>query len=124
HHDAAPIHETGHQLLQTGRLCRAGEAAPHVGSVIAKVRGTRRGLPPFLVLPGPIANTGVAISHGQSAGWLGSAFDPFHLSADPAADFDPRGALDRARASLDEALESDASNRGSDLTGHATGETD
>src|SRR5436305_2394068 len=25
HHDAAPIHETGHQLLQTGRLCRAGE---------------------------------------------------------------------------------------------------
>src|SRR5438477_425519 len=24
HHDAAPIHETGHQLLQTGRLCREG----------------------------------------------------------------------------------------------------
>ena len=26
-HDAAPIHETGHQLLQTGRLCRHGERA-------------------------------------------------------------------------------------------------
>src|SRR5438067_1591071 len=101
HHDAAPIHETGHQLLQTGRLCRAGEESPHVGSVLATVGRTKRSLPPFMVLPRPIANTGVDISHGQSAGWLGSAFDPFHLAADPAAaDFDPRGALDRARAFL------------------------
>jgi len=29
HHEAAPIHETGHQLLQTGRLCRPGEEHPH-----------------------------------------------------------------------------------------------
>ena len=28
HHDSAPIHETGYQLLQTGRLCRAGERYP------------------------------------------------------------------------------------------------
>src|SRR4051812_9497152 len=28
HHDEAPIHETGHQLLQTGRLCRSGEDHP------------------------------------------------------------------------------------------------
>ena len=34
HHDAAPIHETGYQLLQTGRLCRAGEEFPHFGSVV------------------------------------------------------------------------------------------
>jgi len=32
HHDAAPIHETGHQLLQTGRLFREGQEAPHFGS--------------------------------------------------------------------------------------------
>ena len=37
HHDAAPIHETGHQLLQTGRLCRAGEEHPHLGSVVARL---------------------------------------------------------------------------------------
>ena len=80
HHDAAPIHETGYQLLQTGRLCRAGEEHPHIGSVVARLKGARNGLPPFVVLPGPIASTGVDIPHGQSAGWLGSAFDPAHLT--------------------------------------------
>ena len=41
HHDAAPIHETGQQLLQTGQLCRAGEEYPHLGSVVASLRGTK-----------------------------------------------------------------------------------
>ncbi len=103
-HDAAPIHETGHQLLQTGRLCRLGEEPPHVGSVVARVRGVRNELPPFVVVPGPMGNTGVGITHGQSAGVLGRSYDPFHLSADPAsADYDARGALDRARKFLDDA---------------------
>jgi uncharacterized protein (DUF1501 family) len=125
HHDAAPIHETGHQLLQTGRLCRAGEESPHVGSVVAKLEGTNRGLPPFMVLPGPIASTGVNVSHGQSAGWLGSAADPFHLAADPAAaDFDPREAFDRARAFLDEVVNPSASTRESVLTRFPAAETD
>src|SRR4051812_44239837 len=47
-HDAAPIHETGHQLLQTGRLCRNGGEPPHVGSVVARFRGARNDLPPFV----------------------------------------------------------------------------
>jgi hypothetical protein len=76
HHDAAPIHETGHQLVQTGRLCRTGQDFPHVGSVASRLLGPRRNAPPFVVLPGPIEQTGVAISHGQSAGLLGTAFDP------------------------------------------------
>jgi len=102
-HDAAPIHETGHQLLQTGRLCRAGEEHPHVGSVIARLKGARGGVPPFTVVPGPIQKTGIDIPHGQSAGWLGPACDPFQLLADPAAvDFDPSSALDRARSFLDD----------------------
>jgi uncharacterized protein (DUF1501 family) len=108
HHDAAPIHETGQQLLQTGRLCRAGDEHPHVGSVVGRLKGARRGLPPFAILPGPIANTGVDIPHGQSAGWLGNAYNPFHLNADPAAShFDARTALDRARSFLDEAVRRD-----------------
>jgi hypothetical protein len=99
YHDAAPIHETGHQLLQTGRLCRTGEEYPHVGSVLAGFGRSRKSLPPSIILPEPIARTGVDIPHGQSAGWLGSEFAPFHLAADPAAaDFDPRRAFDRARA--------------------------
>jgi len=110
HHDAAPIHETGQQLLQTGRLCRGGEEHPHVGSVVARLKGARRGLPPFAILPGPIASTGVDIPHGQSAGWLGAAYHPFHLNADPAAShFDPGKALDRARTFLDDAVKRDPS---------------
>ena len=113
-HDAAPIHETGHQLLQTGRLCRLDEEHPHVGSAVARMRGSRNGLPPFVVLPGPIGNTGVGITHGQSAGLLGPSYDPFHLATDPASpDYDAQGTLDRARKFLDDA--SDLSGPGSRL---------
>ena len=85
HHDAAPIHETGHQLLQTGRLCGASDEHPHLGSVVARLKGPRGSLPPFIVLPGPIEKTGIDIPHGQSAGWLGPGCEPFHLGVDPAA---------------------------------------
>ncbi len=85
YHDAAPIHETGYQLLQTGRLCRAGEHYPHIGSVVARLRGAKYGLPASAILPFPIASTGVDIPHGQSAGWLGAVYDPFHLNFDPTA---------------------------------------
>ncbi|MBX6313881.1 MAG: DUF1501 domain-containing protein [Isosphaeraceae bacterium] len=103
HHGAAPIHETGHQLIQTGRLSHPGADHPHVGSVAAKVLGARNDLPPFMTVPGPIGHTGVGVSHGRTAGVLGRAFDPFHLQADPAApDYDPIAALDRAQRFLDE----------------------
>ncbi len=85
HHDAAPIHETGQQLLQTGRLCKLGQEHPHFGSVVSRITGANRDLPPFVVLPGPIGNTGVSVSHGQTAGALGDDFEPLMLSADPAA---------------------------------------
>jgi hypothetical protein len=82
HHDAAPIHETGHQLLQTGRLCRAGEEFPHFGSVVARLGGATPGVPASVILPGPITSTGVDIPHGQSAGCLGPEFNPVFLSPD------------------------------------------
>ena len=86
HHDSAPIHETGYQLLQTGRLGRAGdEQHPHFGSVVTRLSGLTTGLPPFVVVPGPIASTGVDIPRGQAAGWLGPAFEPSHLAPDAAA---------------------------------------
>jgi hypothetical protein len=84
HHDASPIHETGCQLIQTGALCRLGEEHPHVGSVVARARGARSGMPPFVVLPTPIGKTGVGLSHGQTAGPLGPEFEPYHVDvADP-----------------------------------------
>ena len=72
HHDAAPIHETGHQLLQTGGLCRFGHEAPHAGAVVSALLGPRHGVPAAVLLPGPIGNTGVGVAHGQSAGSLGA----------------------------------------------------
>ncbi len=73
HHDAPPIHETGLQLLQTGRLCSNAMEAPHFGAVLAKQRG---GVAPFVILPSRLGNTGISVSHGQSAALLGTAFEP------------------------------------------------
>jgi hypothetical protein len=87
HHTAAPIHETGHQLMQTGRLSRGGVEQPHFGSVVSYFRGPGRdGAPPFAVLPGPIGNTGVSVSHGQSAGFLGPRHDPMFATDIDSAD--------------------------------------
>ncbi len=42
--------------------------------------------------------------HGQSAGWLGAAYEPFQLAGDPASPgWDPRSILDRAQRFLDRA---------------------
>jgi uncharacterized protein (DUF1501 family) len=85
HHTAAPVHETGHQLMQTGRLFRNGIEHPHYGAVMSHLRGRpASGLPPFVVLPSPIGNTGVSVSHGQTAGYLGAKHEPFVLRGDPA----------------------------------------
>ncbi len=82
HHEEAPIHETGCQLLQTGRLCRSGEEAPHFGSVVAHLRGARNGLPAFVLLPGPIESTGIDIPHGQTSAGLGARCAPFSPGAE------------------------------------------
>jgi uncharacterized protein (DUF1501 family) len=79
HHKSAPIHETGHQLMQTGRLFQAGKEYPHYGSVVSHLRGPRaKGVLPFSIVPGPIVSTGVSVSHGQSAGFLGKEHDPVY----------------------------------------------
>jgi hypothetical protein len=72
HHAAAPIHETGFQLMQTGRLFRLGQEQPHYGAVLSRLRGRASGgAPSAVLLPGPMGSTGVSISHGQEAAWLG-----------------------------------------------------
>jgi uncharacterized protein (DUF1501 family) len=85
HHREAPIHETGHQLMQTGQLFRSGVEHPHYGAIVSHTRGRREeGIPPFVLLPREISNTGVSVSHGQTAGYLGAGHEPFVLQADPA----------------------------------------
>jgi hypothetical protein len=104
YHKAAPIHETGHQMMQTGYLFRGGMEYPHYGAVLSHLRGRKPGgLPPFVVLPGPIGNTGVSVSHGQGAGYLGARHEPFFLRADAAVagfkvgDLENPGGVDPAR---------------------------
>lgn len=94
HHEEAPIHETGHQMMQTGHLFRGGREYPHYGAVLSHQRGPRvAGMPPFVVLPAPLGNTGVSVSHGQGAGALGSRHEPFVLHTDPTGLWHDRAAL-------------------------------
>jgi len=83
HHTAAAVHDTGHQMMQTGRLFQGGLNHPHMGSVLGKLRGPNGDVPPHVLLPRPIGNTGGNMPHGQDAGFLGKAHDPFVLNADP-----------------------------------------
>jgi hypothetical protein len=106
HHDSAPIHETGLQLVGTGRLCRPGDDHPHLGSIAARRLGASGGLPPFVILPRAIGHTGVSIPNGQSSRPLASSFEAFTLGADPASsDYDPGRAFDQARRFLDDSPE-------------------
>ena len=82
-HTAAAVHDTGHQMLQTGRLFTGGINTPHVGCALAYLRGRKTDLPAHVILPEPMGPTGGNLPHGQDAGFLGKAFDPFVLMADP-----------------------------------------
>lgn len=83
HHEEAPVHETGQQMMQTGHLFREGYEYPHYGSVLSQERGGRvQGMPPFVVLPALLGNTGISVSHGQGGGALGVRHEPFVPRAD------------------------------------------
>jgi hypothetical protein len=83
YHTGAAVHDTGHQMLQTGRLFTGGINTPHAGCATAYLRGRKTDLPPHVLLPEPMGRTGGNLPHGQDAGFLGKAYDPFALMADP-----------------------------------------
>jgi hypothetical protein len=83
-------HLTGTHYLLTGQTPPAsGELRaqwPHIGSVLAKVRGSSSALPPSIAMrpkvPGDVPRF-VEESQGQKAGWLGPIYDPFIIDEDP-----------------------------------------
>ncbi len=83
YHTAAAVHDTGHQMLQTGRLFTGGINSPHAGCALAYLRGRKSDLPAHVILPEPMGPTGGNLPHGQDAGFLGKAYDPFALMTDP-----------------------------------------
>ena len=88
YHTATAVHDTGHQMMQTGRLFQGGIEYPHAGCVLGYLKGGRGELPAHVLLPKPIGRTGGNLPHGHGAGYLGKPYDPFILNADPnAADF-------------------------------------
>jgi hypothetical protein len=82
YHAESPIHETGQQLLQTGHLVAGGVEWPHVGAVMSMLQP---GIPPWVLLPGPIQNTGVGVNHGQGAGFLEPSHGPLHFAPESMA---------------------------------------
>ena len=70
-------------MMQTGRLFTGGINTPHAGCVATYLKGRRTDLPADVILPEPMGRTGGNLPHGQDAGFLGKAYDPFALMADP-----------------------------------------
>ena len=54
---------------------------PHIGSLLARVRPARDGLPVFVALPEIIKDAGVNIYPGLDGGFLGKQFAPFRIEA-------------------------------------------
>src|SRR4029079_12121626 len=51
YHTAAAVHDTGHHMMQTGRLFTGGVEHPHVGSALGYLKGGRGELPAHVLLP-------------------------------------------------------------------------
>src|SRR5438046_8086697 len=83
YHTAAGVRDTGHQMMQTGRLFTGGVNTPHSGCALEYLKGRRNELPANVILPEVMGPTGGNLPHGQDAGFLGKALDPFVLNADP-----------------------------------------
>ena len=83
YHTAAAVHDDGWQMLQTGRQFTGGVNYPHAGAVLQYMRGRRTDLPAHVVLPETMGRGGGNLPNGQAGGFLGKAYDPFALMADP-----------------------------------------
>src|SRR5436190_14877263 len=83
YHTATAVHDTGLQMMQTGRLFTGGIEHPHVGSTLGYLKGGRGELPAHVLLPRPMGRTGGNLPPGQTAGYRGKNHDPFVLNADP-----------------------------------------
>lgn len=77
HGEAA--HERGTHNMFTGYRPSPAVTYPSFGSVVSHEFGPRANLPPYVAIPGLPAPD-------AQAGYLGSAFGPFALGSDPAAD--------------------------------------
>jgi hypothetical protein len=83
YHTAAAVHDTGCQMMQTGRLFQGGLESPNYGSVLRFQKGANGDMPANVLIPYTIGQLGGNLPHGDTAGFLGKSYDPFVLNADP-----------------------------------------
>jgi len=83
YHTSAAVHDSGWQMMQTGRKFVGGVETPHIGSVVSYLKGRRSDLPAHVLLPEPMGRGGANLPNGQAGGFLGKSHDPFALMADP-----------------------------------------
>ena len=82
-HRGAAVHDAGWQIMQTGRQFAGGVNTPHAGAVVSYLQDRRSDLPAHVVLPETMGRGGGNLPNGQAGGFLGKAYDPFALMADP-----------------------------------------
>jgi Protein of unknown function (DUF1501) len=89
-----PAHLSSGHLAMTGHLAPVVNSdaeppsdrdSPHIGSVMARLRGSRSALPPFVTLPWLTYHPAAPGGHspGQNGGWLGRRHDPLLVTGDP-----------------------------------------
>ncbi|MDY3552029.1 DUF1501 domain-containing protein [Gemmata sp. JC717] len=72
HHDAPPVHESGFQLLNTGRLFRDGPEWPSAASVFHYLRNQATGdSSTYCIIPAREVDTGINVSRGFGNAHLG-----------------------------------------------------
>lgn len=84
HGVAGTIGLTGSSLgsVNLGGQMAAGGVRPSLGSVVARAKGFRGAMPPFMVVGGKLHQGKKAIV-GEGGGTLGAIYDPFRLEYDP-----------------------------------------
>ncbi len=68
--------------VDLGGKSQSGSVRPALGSVVARARAAKSGLPPFMVIGGKLHQGKKAIA-GEGGGPLGPRYDPFRLEYDP-----------------------------------------
>lgn len=89
-----PAHLSSGHLALTGHLAPVIKSdaeppserdTPHLGSMLAHLRGASGNLPPFVTIPWYAAHSAApgGRAPGQTGGWLGRGHDPFLVTGDP-----------------------------------------
>ena len=84
YHTAAAVHDTGHQMMQTGRLFQGGIEHPHFGCVLSKLKGPEGRRPARTsCCRGPSAIPAATCRTARTPAFSAKRYDPFVLNADP-----------------------------------------